>query len=282
MRPGPATTYSDLTEKEFLLFRKLVYDKCGINLHDGKKELVRARLGKRLRERQFTCFKEYYQYLMEDDAGEELILMLDAISTNLTSFFREPKHFDFLKSQVLPGFLARSPKTSPKCLNLWSAGCSSGEEPYTLSICLREYMSAQRLFDYKITATDISTKVLAAASAGVYGRNQIQTISGHLLKQYFQQGRGKWHSHVRIKPEIRKTIDFNRFNLMDPFPHKEHFHIIFCRNVMIYFDKKVQERVVNKFYDALVEGGYLFIGHSESLMGTQHRFEYVQPTIYRK
>jgi chemotaxis protein methyltransferase CheR len=149
-------TYSDLTEKEFLLFRKLVYDKCGINLHEGKKELVRARLGKRLRERKFTRFKEYYQYLMEDDAGEELILMLDAISTNLTSFFREPKHFDFLKSQVLPGLLV-SARTGPqKCLHLWSAGCSSGEEPYTLSISLREYMAGQISFDYKIMATDIS------------------------------------------------------------------------------------------------------------------------------
>jgi chemotaxis protein methyltransferase CheR len=276
-------TYSDLTEKEFLLFQKLVYDKCGINLHEGKKELVRARLGKRLREHRFTHFKEYYQYLMEDDAGEELILMLDAISTNLTSFFREPKHFDFLKSQVLPGFFASATTGFPKCLNLWSAGCSSGEEPYTLSICLREFMAtAGKIFDYKIAATDISTKVLTAASAGVYGHNQIQTISGQLLRQYFQQGRGKWHSHVRIKPEIRKAIEFRRFNLMDPFPKNEHFHVIFCRNVMIYFDKKVQEKVVNKFYDALVEGGYLFIGHSESLMGTQHRFQYIQPTIYRK
>jgi chemotaxis protein methyltransferase CheR len=275
-------TYSDLTEKEFLLFQKLVYDKCGINLHEGKKELVRARLGKRLRERRFTRFKEYYQYLMEDDTGEELILMLDAISTNLTGFFREPKHFDFLKSQVLPGFFASAGAGSPKCLNLWSAGCSSGEEPYTLSICLREYMAEGRNFDYKITATDISTKVLAAASAGVYGHNQIQTISGQLLKQYFQQGRGKWRSHVRVKPELRKAIEFKRFNLMDPFHQNEHFHVIFCRNVMIYFDKKVQEKVVNKFYDALVEGGYLFIGHSESLMGTQHRFQYIQPTIYRK
>ena len=275
-------TYSDLTEKEFLLFRKLVYDKCGINLHEGKKELVRARLGKRLRERRFTHFKEYYQYLMEDDAGEELILMLDAISTNLTSFFREPKHFDFLKSQVLPGFFASATAGSPKCLHLWSAGCSSGEEPYTLSICLREYMAAGKIFDYKITATDISTKVLAAASAGVYSHSQIRTISGQLLRQYFQQGRGNWHSHVRIKPELRKAIEFRRFNLMDPFPHMEHFHVIFCRNVMIYFDKKVQEKVVNKFYDSLVEGGYLFIGHSESLMGTQHRFQYIQPTIYRK
>jgi chemotaxis protein methyltransferase CheR len=282
LKPNITIAYSDLTEKEFLLFRKLVYDKCGINLHEGKKELVRARLGKRLRERRFTRFKEYYEYLMADNTGEELILMLDAISTNLTSFFREPKHFDFLKSQVLPWFQPSARTASLKGLNLWSAGCSSGEEPYTLSICLREHMVTQRSFDYKILATDISTKVLATASAGVYGQNQIHTISSQLLKQYFQQGRGEWRNHVRIKPELRKAIEFKRFNLMDPFPNRDHFHVIFCRNVMIYFDKKVQETVVNKFYDALVEGGYLFIGHSESLMGTQHRFQYIQPTIYRK
>jgi chemotaxis protein methyltransferase CheR len=123
---------------------------------------------------------------------------------------------------------------------------------------------------------------LATASAGVYGQNQVQSISSQLLKQYFQLGRGKWRGHVRIKPEIRKAIEFRRFNLMDSFPQKEYFQVIFCRNVMIYFDKRVQEAVVNKFYDALVDGGYLFIGHSESLMGAQHRFHYIQPTIYRK
>lgn len=277
-----AMTYSDLSENEFLLFRKLVYDKCGINLHDGKKELVRARLGKRLREHKITKFKEYYQFLMEDESGEELILMLDAISTNLTSFFREPKHFEFLSNQVIPGFVGANRGSSSQGLNVWSAGCSSGEEPYTLSICMREYMTANRIFDYKILATDISTRVLGTAAAGVYTHNQVSSLSPQLLKRYFQKGQGKWHSHVRVKPDIRKAIEFKRFNLMDPFPKKEFYHVIFCRNVMIYFDKKVQESVVNKFYDALVEGGYLFIGHSESLMGTQHRFQYIQPTIYRK
>jgi chemotaxis protein methyltransferase CheR len=275
-------TYSDLTDNEFLLFRKLVYDKCGINLHEGKKELVRARLGKRLREQGISRFKEYYQFLMEDDSGQELILMLDAISTNLTSFFRESKHFDFLKSQVLPGFIKPAHGQAEKNLNIWSAGCSSGEEPYTISICLREYMATEKTFNYKIIATDISTKVLATAAAGIYGQNQVQTVSAPLLHQYFQQGQGKWQNHVRVKPEIKSSVEFSRFNLMDPFPKKDFFHIIFCRNVMIYFDKKVQEVVVNKFYDALVNGGYLFIGHSESLMGTQHRFHYVQPTIYKK
>lgn len=275
-------TYSELSDKEFLLFRTIVYDKCGINLHDGKKELVRSRLAKRLRELNIPDFKQYHDYLTNDDTGEELILMLDAISTNLTSFFREPKHFEFLKEEVLPDFLKSAGPMSSKSLNIWSAGCSSGEEPYTLSICLQEFMAGHRSFDYNILATDISTKVLAKAAAGVYPKTQTRNITGQLLRKYFQQGQGKWADHVRLKPNIRKEIQFQRFNLMDPFPKRDHYHIIFCRNVMIYFDKNIQEKVVNKFYDALTDGGVLFIGHSESLMGTQHKFNYIRPTIYRK
>lgn len=275
-------TYSELSDKEFLLFRTIVYDKCGINLHDGKKELVRSRLAKRLRELKIQNFKRYYEYLTNDDTGEELIMMLDAISTNLTSFFREPKHFEFLTEEVLPEFLKSTGTLSSKSLNIWSAGCSSGEEPYTLSICLKEFMAAQRPFDYNILATDISTKVLAKAAAGVYPKTQTRNITSPLLRKYFQQGQGKWADHVRLKANIRKEIQFQRFNLMDPFPKRDHYHVIFCRNVMIYFDKNIQEKVVNKFYDALTDGGVLFIGHSESLMGTQHKFDYIRPTIYRK
>jgi chemotaxis protein methyltransferase CheR len=279
----PAMTYSNLTEKEFLLFKNLVYDKCGINLHEGKKELVRARLGKRLREHKFTHFNQYYQFLMEeDDSGQELVRMLDAISTNLTSFFRESKHFDFLQREALPDLMNTSRALSSKGIHLWSAGCSSGEEPYTLSICLQEHMAATQVFDYKILATDISTRMLSVAAASVYHQNQVGNMSKQLLQRYFQRGQGKWLQHVRLKSDIRKTVEFKRFNLMEPFPNKNFFHIIFCRNVMIYFDKKVQEAVVNKFYDALADGGYLFIGHSESLMGTRHQFQYIKPTIYKK
>lgn len=275
-------TYTKLTDKEFLLFQKLVYDKCGINLHEGKKELVRSRLSKRLREHHFDRFEDYYQYLMAEETGEELVKMLDAISTNLTSFFREPKHFDFLKEEVLPGFLSPTDRPLAKVLNVWSAGCSSGEEPYTISICLREVMERHTRFDYKILATDISTRVLAAAANGVYHQNQLRNVSNQVLKKYFQRGKGRWTQHVRLKRDIRDAIDFKRFNLMEPFPQQDHFHVIFCRNVMIYFDRQVQQAVVNKFYDALVQGGYLFIGHSESLMGSQHAFQYIRPTIYQK
>ncbi len=273
--------YSELSDKEFSLFSRLVYDKAGINLHEGKRELVRSRLSRRLRAKNIRRFKDYYTFLMEDDSGEELVNMLDAISTNLTSFFREPKHFAFLEKTALPELQKHSTSRS-KPLKIWSAGCSTGEEPYTLAICLHEFMKDNSSFDFKILATDISTKVLSSAASGVYLDQQIQSIPNPVLRQYFQRGQGQWAGHYRLKPFIRNAIEFKRLNLMDPFPFAGEFHVIFCRNVMIYFDKMVQNNLVNKYYDCLVNGGYLFIGHSESLMGTQHQFKYVQPTIYQK
>jgi chemotaxis protein methyltransferase CheR len=273
--------YITLSDKEFSLFSRLVYEKAGINLHDGKKELVRSRLSKRLRAKNMSQFKEYYKFLMVDDSGEELIHMLDAISTNLTSFFREPKHFAFLEQKALPAVTGNA-RLRNQPLNVWSAGCSSGEEPYTLSICLHEFAGSQSDLNFKILATDISTRVLATASNGVYHGSQVQAIEQNLLRKYFQRGQGNWAGHYRLKPFVRKSIEFMRLNLMEPFPFSTKFQVIFCRNVMIYFDKQTQSRLVNKYYDCLEPGGFLFIGHSESLMGTEHRFKYVQPTIYQK
>jgi chemotaxis protein methyltransferase CheR len=272
---------NELSDKDFHRFRKLVYEKAGINLHEGKKELVRSRLGKRLRHTNFKSLNEYYEHLVNEDNGEELVQMLDAISTNLTSFFREIKHFEFLEKKIIPDYLNNGTMPS-KVVNLWSAGCSSGEEPYSLFICLNEALSPNGNWKINILATDISTKVLSSARAGVYTHSRIQSIPNPLLRKYFQRGRGKWQGHYRVKPFVRNAIEFKRFNLMDPFPFKERFHIIFCRNVMIYFDREFQQKLVNKFYDGLVDHGYLFIGHSESLMGTTHKFQYVKPTIYSR
>lgn len=274
-------SYFELSDREFSLFSRLVLEKAGINLHEGKKELVRSRLSRRLRAKKMDRFKEYYNYLLADESGEELIHMLDAISTNLTSFFREPKHFDFLEKTALPNILAGR-KARNRQINLWSAGCSSGEEPYTLSICLHEFAESIDGLDIRILATDISTKMLTTAASGIYHKSQVQTIPPMVLRKYFQRGQDRWNEHYRLKPFVRKTIDFKRLNLMEPFPFANKFQIIFCRNVMIYFDKTVQNTLVNKYYDCLEPGGYLFIGHSESLMGTEHRFKYIQPTIYQK
>ena len=249
-----------LTEKDFLNFKKLVQEKCGIHLHEGKKELVRARLGKRLRETQFKTFRQYYNYLVEEDTGEELTQVLNAISTNLTSFFRESNHFSYLEKEILPFYLNSS---HPRQLNIWSAGCSSGEEAYSLAICLQENLESQSPWRAKILATDISTKVLSKAVSGVYYESRIENIPHHVIRKYFQKGQGRWNGYFRLKPLIRNMVAVKRFNLMSPFYFDKNFDIIFCRNVMIYFDKKVQEKLVNKFCDRLNPGGHLFIGHSD-------------------
>jgi chemotaxis protein methyltransferase CheR len=269
----------DLSDDDFKSFKALIYNKCGICLHDGKKELVRARLNKRLRQTGIKTFKEYYQFLTNDDKGDELVVMLDAISTNKTSFFREIKHFDFLNENVFPRYASGE---YGRRLRFWSAACSSGEEPYTLAISLLEYLEKNSNFDIKILATDISTKVLSEAQRGVYALDRVDDIPKPLIRTYFQQGHGRQKGFYRVKPILRDIISFKRFNLMDKFPFGSVFQFIFCRNVMIYFDKKTQEKLVNKFYQCIIPGGYLMIGHSESLTGVNHPFKYIQPSVYQK
>ncbi|TWI63928.1 chemotaxis protein methyltransferase CheR [Desulfobotulus alkaliphilus] len=272
----------DLSDRDFSFFSRLVYEKCGISLHEGKKELVRSRLSKRLRELNFAGFSQYLKYLQSPDGGDELVLMLDAISTNLTSFFREKRHFDFLEKEALDSMTAQMKRENRREINIWSAGCSTGEEPYTLGICLSEALGSSTAFKVKILATDLSTRVLDTAQSGIYPKARVAGLPQDLLRRYFLKGRGKMQGQVRVIPEIRSMVTFRRFNLMDPLPSGLRFDVIFCRNVMIYFDKPTQEVLVGKFHQSLRQGGYLFIGHSESLMGIEHRFRYVQPTIYLK
>ncbi len=272
----------ELSPRDFQKFRALIYEQCGINLHDGKMELVRARLSKRLRQTGHTSFRSYYDFLVNDASGEELILMLNAISTNLTSFFRESKHFDFLTQEVFPNFSHRLNLAHSEMIHVWSAGCSTGEEPYSLAISFLEYFGHEAQRFVKILATDISTQVLSTATSGVYPASRVGNISQAMLRKYFQKGHGNMTGYIRLKPEIRKMVEFKRFNLMDSFSCRDKFHVIFCRNVMIYFDKGFQEVLVNKYYDSIKGGGYFFIGHSESLMKLNHRFKYVKPTVYLK
>ena len=271
---------TNLSECDFRRFSRLIHDNCGINLHDGKKELVRARLGKRLRETGLRDFKAYWRFVTQEETGEELVRMLDAISTNQTSFFREEKHFDFLKDTVFPSYVHS--KGDLRTLRFWSAGCSSGEEPYSLGIRLLEYFGEHSRFNMKILATDISTKVLAQAEMGVYPAKRLSTIPHIILKRYFQRGYGTQEGNFRVKPLLRDIIEFRRFNLMEPFPFREVFDVTFCRNVMIYFHRKTQQGLIDKFYDSPLRGGYLFIGHSETLAGIRHSFRYIMPGVYQK
>lgn len=272
---------SELRDGDFEKISRLVYEKCGINLHDGKKELVAARLGKRLREGNFPSFSDYYRYVTTEEGTEELVRMIDSISTNLTYFFREESHFTRL-SNVLPtmGEIAAGKRGHTK-LRIWSAGCSTGEEPYSLAITALECLN-NRPVEVKILATDISTIVLKKAMGGIYPVDKTKNVPLPLLKKYFQQGTGKLTGYNRVRKEIRDMVNFKRFNLMDIPPQSAHFDVIFCRNVMIYFDKPTQETLVNNLYNSLSEGGYFFIGHSESLTSLAHHFKYVEPSVYRK
>ncbi|MBW2000913.1 MAG: protein-glutamate O-methyltransferase [Deltaproteobacteria bacterium] len=271
-----------LKDSEFEKFSRYVYNKCGINLHDGKKELVKARLGKILRQRDFRSFSQYYDYVLNDKSGHELILLLDSISTNLTYFFRESQHFDFLRTKALPEIMNSKASLEDNNLRVWSAGCSSGEEAYSIAIAISEILHNREKWQIKILATDLSTKVLATANTGIYEKKKIDSVPHELRRRYFQKGDNRWKGYFRVKQEVRKKISFERLNFMEEFYFNVPFDVIFCRNVMIYFDNPTKEALIGKFFQNLSNGGYLFAGHAESLTGLKHPFKYIQPSVYQR
>ena len=270
-----------LTQREFDQLSRLIYEKSGISLHEGKRELVRARLSKRLRETGLSSFQAYYDYVLREVTGQELLAMLDSISTNLTSFFREPAHFNFLRRELIPRLAARRGPGSRR-LWVWSAGCSSGEEPYSVALCILEALPNLLGWDVKILATDISTQALDTARRGVYKAERLAEVPPEILARRFQRGVKEWAGHYRIKEEVRGLVDFRRSSLLEGPPVAGQFEIIFCRNVMIYFDAAVQARVIAIFQERLQQGGCLFIGHSESLARVRHGLHYLRPAIYCK
>lgn len=272
---------SELKDSDFEKISKLVYELCGINLHEGKKELVKARLGKRLREGNYKSFRDYYLYVTTNEGKDELVAMIDSISTNLTSFYREESHFTRLRVIVSSILDKAGPRGFIPKFNVWSAGCSTGEEPYTIAITIKEAAKTGQL-DARIFATDISTKVLRVAEAGIYPEERVKKIAAPVLGKYFQIGTGRSSGYYRLKKDIKDMVTFQRFNLMDAFPSESNFDVIFCRNVMIYFDKPTQTRLVNKYYGSLKKDGYFFVGHSESLTGLKHPFKYIEPSVYQK
>jgi chemotaxis protein methyltransferase CheR len=257
----------------FEKFRRLAYDKFGLNLTTGKRQLVAARLGKKLRELKVPSYEAYYDLVVADRTGESLIALIDALSTNHTSFLREASHFDFLIKRVLPALRKRA------SIDIWSAPCSTGEEPYSIAITLLEQLGMPPKPALRIRATDISTRALAVAKQGTYTPERLGAMPPPLIAKYFTRTAP---GSYQIGSEVRRMIDFERFNLIEPMRGNRRFPIVFCRNVMIYFDKPTQERVVAGLSEVLEPGGYLMIGHSESLMGVHHSLEYIQPAIYRK
>ncbi|MBU2490950.1 MAG: protein-glutamate O-methyltransferase CheR [Proteobacteria bacterium] len=271
---------NSLTDRGFTRLRALVYTKSGIHLHEGKRELVRSRLTARLRALGVKSFEEYCDYLAVQDDGAELVNMLNAISTNKTSFFREKSHFDFLESEVYPELRGREDQAVK--LRIWSAGCSSGEEPYSLAISILEYFREVSGLHVQILATDISTQIIEQARQAIYPASRIASLPVILQRRYFKKGVGAREGLFQVKAPVRRLVTFKHQNLMERALFIHPFDAIFCRNVMIYFDKKTQESLVSRFYSCLKPGGYLFIGHSESLSPITHSFRYIKPSIYRK
>ncbi len=283
-RANTEVTHSDdLTRELFNKIKQYVYQKARISLGDNKMELVRARFGKVIRQRGMKGFHEYYQWMANDTSGEALKEVMNAISTNLTSFFRENEHFQFMTKTMLPEVKQR-PRSGGKIrLRGWSAGCSTGEEVYTMTMTIAEYADRLDEWDVKLLATDIDTDVVATGQRGVYLKDRITGIPTACIKKYLDpctDPKGK--PAYRMKDVLRRMVTFRHLNLFTEWPFKNKFNYIFCRNVMIYFDRPTQEGLINNYYNVLAPGGYLFIGHSESLSGITHKFEYVKPTIYMK
>ena len=266
-----------LTDKEFAQFQSLIYQQVGISLDAPKITLLVSRLGKRLRELELTSYQAYYDCISGEGGEEELTQLLDLISTNKTDFFREPIHFDFLREQVIPEV------QDTRKLRVWSSASSSGEEPYTIAMTLCDAIPARNQWDIKILASDISTRVLSKAASGIYEEERVGQLPQDLVRRHFLRGKGAQAGKLKIRPNLDQMITFRRINLMDPsFPIRTPLDVIFCRNVMIYFDRLTQTTLIEKVYRYLRPGGYLFIGHSESLQWIDHQFTYLRPTIYQK
>jgi chemotaxis protein methyltransferase CheR len=266
-----------LNNDVFKLFRALVYRECGINLTDHKRAMFSSRLQKRLSQLGLTSFQDYYDLVVGGHSDAELTTMLDYISTNQTEFFREPHHFTFLRERVLPELAV------DKTVRIWSTACSSGEEPYSIAMTLSDAIASPSTWNCRILASDISTRMLAKAATGQYSHEKINSLSSDLVRRHFLLGKGNRRELVKIKPHIANMAVFRRINLMDDrYPIKSLLDVIFCRNVMIYFDRETQAKVLARLSRYLKPGGYLFIGHSETMQGNSDAFHYVAPTIYRK
>ncbi len=276
-------TISGMSEKLFGRFSQFIEGNVGIKMPPSKKTMLEGRLRKRMRKLGYTSYDTYADYVFsEKGRQQEIVHMLDVVTTNKTDFFREPSHFEYMKQKVLPDFISLEGRCARAHLRVWSAGCSTGEEPYTLAIVLSEFGEQYSQFRFSILATDLSTQVLEKASAGIYDDEKIEPIAPQIRKKYLLRGKGSKKHLVRIVPELRNAVTFRRLNFMDnDLNVKEKMHIIFCRNVIIYFDRQRQEVLLNKFCRYLHPGGYLFMGHSETLSGLDVPLRQVAPTVYR-
>ena len=265
---------SELSTRDFKRIAKLVHELSGITINDTKRSLIVARLQKRLRKLGLPSFRDYLRHVEDDRSLVELTEMIDAITTNHTWFFREDDHFDFLRHKVVPNL--------PRFARGWCAACSTGEEPVSIALTLLDAMSTARHDEVRLLASDLSTKALAAARAGVYSLERASQIPPAMLHEHFERGYGKQEGLVRIKPAVRRLLEYQQINLLDISQHGSAFDFIFCRNVMIYFDQAVQQRVIVNLERSLKPGGFLFTSHSESLNRITHELQWVAPAVYQR
>ncbi len=273
-----------LTDKDFARFSNLVYVQCGIKLPPHKRSMLEARLRKRLRAHNLSTFEDYADLIFaQGESNEELVKLIDVVTTNKTDFFREPAHFDYLVKSALPFLVGSFGSGINQPLRVWSAGCSTGKEPYTLAMVLKEYQSILADFRFDILGTDICTDVLEKAVQGIYPVVKADPIPTALKKKYLLKSKDPDHQTIRISPDLRALVRYRRLNFMDDdFGFREPFDIIFCRNVIIYFDRPTQERLLTKLANNLVSGRYLFLGHSETLLGLNLPLKQMAPSVYRR
>jgi chemotaxis protein methyltransferase CheR len=272
-----------ITDQEFDAFRELILRETGIFLSDAKRQLVSSRLAKRLRRFGFKTFSQYYDYLMtQDPEGKERLQMINCITTNKTDFFREAHHFTFLREQVCPQWQERARRSGVRRVRVWSAGCSSGEEPYSIAITLKEALGCLTGWDVKVLASDIDTEMLRVGERGIYPAEKLKGVPQEVQHRYFLRGTGEWTGHLQVRPEIRSLVAFRRINLIaEPWPIYTRFDVIFCRNVIIYFNRDTQRRLFERLASYLAQDGYLLVGHSESLYWLGNLFVPLRSTIYR-
>lgn len=273
---------AELSNYQFNRIAAFIEEEIGIKMPPSKKIMVQARLKKRLRDLNMVSFDDYLKYVFSKEGmTSEITHVFDVISTNKTDFFREPAHFNFLNDVVLPQFTKDNPVQK---LKVWSAACSSGEEPYTIGICISEFLEGKYHFDFEIHGTDISTQILRMAKHGIYTESRVKpAVPEYLIRKYFMHNRDITKKTYRVVPELRAKIKFNRLNFMDEnYSLSDKYDIVFCRNVLIYFDRATQEKVVQKIVRYLKPGGYFFHGHSESLMNMDLPLKSIRPTIFQK
>ncbi len=274
---------SGITNDEFRRIRELIYSEAGISLSDSKRALVCARLAKRLRRLSLRSHSDYLDYLETRDDGSERQAMINCLTTNKTDFFRESHHFDYLSEVVFPQLVHRAERGGPRRLNIWSAGCSIGHEPYSIAITILEHFASRRGWELRILASDINTEVLKTAAQGVYPLEHIDGLDDSIRRKYFLRGTGRWGGSCQVRPEVRRLVTFRQINFMDAsWPFRSRFDVIFCRNVIIYFDVPTQQRLTLRFGEHLTDGGYLMLGHSEHPHWLEGPFQSMGQTIYRR